>query len=86
MHGPPGVGKTLTAEAIAEHTHKPLYPINVGELTNDDDIVSKLETHFTSASQWDAVLLLDEADVLLEQRSFEDIKRNGIVSGTAISQ
>jgi hypothetical protein len=33
------------------------------------------------ASRWDAVLLLDEADVVLEKRSYEDIRRNGIVSG-----
>ena len=32
------------------------------------------------ASRWDAVLLLDEADVVLEKRSYEDIRRNGIVS------
>ena len=25
--GPPGVGKTLTAEAISEHFHRPLYSV-----------------------------------------------------------
>lgn len=25
--GPPGVGKTLTAEAISEHRHRPLYRV-----------------------------------------------------------
>ncbi|KAH8883295.1 P-loop containing nucleoside triphosphate hydrolase protein [Thozetella sp. PMI_491] len=80
LHGAPGVGKTLTAETIAEYTKKPLYPINIGELTSEDDIVEKLQMHFNRASHWDAVLLLDEADVLLEKRSFEDLHRNGIVS------
>jgi AAA+ superfamily predicted ATPase len=75
------VGKTLTAEVIAEYTKKPLYPINIGELTSDASIVSKLQWHFSTASRWDAVLLLDEADVLLEKRSYEDFRRNGIVSG-----
>ena len=81
LHGPPGVGKTLTAETVAEYTQKPLYPINIGELTSEESIVEKLQKHFSRASRWDAVLLLDEADVLLEKRSYEDIHRNGIVSG-----
>jgi AAA+ superfamily predicted ATPase len=44
-------------------------------------VVDRLQEIFTTASRWDAVLLLDEADVLLEKRSYEDLKRNGIVSG-----
>ena len=32
LHGPPGVGKTLTAEAIAEVLHRPLYYVTMGEL------------------------------------------------------
>jgi AAA+ superfamily predicted ATPase len=80
------VGKTLTAEAIAEYTHKPLYPINLGEVTSDVRVVSNLETHFSRASQWGALLLLDEADVLLEKRSFEDMSRNAVVSGNVEPQ
>ncbi len=75
------MGKTLTAEVIAEYTKKPLYTINIGELISEINIVSKLQWHFSTASRWDAVLLIDEADVLLEKRSYEDFKRNGIVSG-----
>ncbi|PVH97971.1 P-loop containing nucleoside triphosphate hydrolase protein [Periconia macrospinosa] len=80
LHGPPGVGKTLTAESVAEYTHKPLYSINIGELTAEDKVATRLQNVFVSAARWDAVLLLDEADVILEKRSFEDFKRNGIVS------
>jgi hypothetical protein len=31
LYGPPGVGKTLTAESVAELLHRPLYSITVGE-------------------------------------------------------
>jgi hypothetical protein len=98
LHGPPGVGKTLTAgndlsllsrafltwrlvESIAEYTRKPLYPINLGELiSGSNDIATQLDKNFARATAWNAVLLLDEADVLLE-RALEDIRRNAIVSG-----
>ncbi|KAF2100848.1 P-loop containing nucleoside triphosphate hydrolase protein, partial [Rhizodiscina lignyota] len=80
LHGPPGVGKTLTAETMAEHAQKPLLPINVGELTAETNMIFRLRKIFETASRWDAVLLLDEADVLLEKRSYEDLRRNGVVS------
>src|SRR5437879_11619905 len=32
LHGPPRVGKTLTVEAIAEQTRRPLYALSDGEL------------------------------------------------------
>lgn len=75
----------MTAETIAEHTKKPLYPINISALTDnvrrDRGIVDALQQSFSRASRWDAVLLLDEADVLLEERSYENLYRNGVVSG-----
>ncbi|KAG9240325.1 hypothetical protein BJ878DRAFT_389737, partial [Calycina marina] len=70
LHGPPGVGKTLTAEAVSEHLRQPLYSISAGELNVE---AGKLEVQlskiFRIASHWNAILLLDEADVFLEQRS-----------------
>ncbi|KAK4224660.1 putative atpase aaa+ type core [Podospora fimiseda] len=80
LFGTPGVGKTLTAETVAEYTKKPLYPINIGELSSQNDLVERLSMHFNRASRWDAVLLLDEADVLLEKRSYENLQRNAVVS------
>ena len=34
-----------------------------------------------TSTAWNAILLLDEADVFLEQRSSHDLERNGLISG-----
>ncbi len=81
LHGPPGVGKTLTCEAVAELLHKPLYSLTVGELgTNVNDLEKQLNKVLVIANSWEAVILLDEADIFMESRSKNDIKRNGMVS------
>ncbi|KAI4673644.1 uncharacterized protein J4E88_008700 [Alternaria novae-zelandiae] len=81
LHGAPGVGKTCTAECIADLMEKPLYPITCGDLgSSADDVEKNLKKHFTLASRWDCVMLLDEADVFLAKRMLEDLQRNSIVS------
>jgi hypothetical protein len=40
-----------------------------------------LQRLFRLAQAWGCVLLLDEADVFLAERTLQDMKRNGIVSG-----
>ena len=45
------------------------------------EVQSKLEPHFQLAQAWDCVLLLDEADIFLAQRSNSDLERNALVSG-----
>ena len=81
LTGPPGVGKTLTAEAVAEVTKRPLYMISSGELGADPEGVhEKLKAVLEIAELWGAVLLLDEADVFLVQRSDTDLSRNAITS------
>jgi DNA polymerase III delta prime subunit len=80
LHGSPGVGKTLTAEAIAELLHRPLYSVSVGELgTSTDVLEERLREILEVASTWNAVVLLDEADIFLEKRTEHDIKRNAMV-------
>lgn len=81
LTGPPGVGKTLTAEAVAEVTRRPLYMISSGELGAEPEAVhDKLKAVLEIAELWDAVLLLDEADVFLAERNDTDLSRNAITS------
>ncbi|KAJ7629415.1 P-loop containing nucleoside triphosphate hydrolase protein [Mycena polygramma] len=71
LHGPPGTGKTLTAEAVAEHLKRPLYIVGSSELSTKPSVLEeKLKAILSLATAWDAVLLIDEAD----------IERNSLVS------
>lgn len=81
LHGPPGVGKTLTAETVAEYSKRPLYMVSSGDLgTNASTLDENLSLILDMASTWKAVLLIDEADVFLERRSLHDMERNSLVS------
>lgn len=79
--GPPGVGKTLTSESVAEEMKVPLYMMSAGDLGFDPrNVEQKLQDILEMCSRWNAVLLLDEADVFLEQRSLHELERNKLVS------
>lgn len=81
LSGHPGCGKTLTAEAISEETRKPLYSVSAGELgTDPSNVDTRLTEILELANRWDAILLLDEADVFLQRRNDTDVVRNALVS------
>ncbi|KAF3765641.1 P-loop containing nucleoside triphosphate hydrolase protein [Cryphonectria parasitica EP155] len=81
LHGAPGVGKTTTAEGIAETFQKPLFQITCGDLgTTAAEVQVELEKNFTLASRWDCILLLDEAEVFLASRERKDLQRNALVA------
>ncbi|KAF1991107.1 P-loop containing nucleoside triphosphate hydrolase protein [Aulographum hederae CBS 113979] len=81
LEGPPGVGKTLTVESVAEEMRVPLYTIAAGELgTESWEVQNQLRQAFDIAAAWKAVILLDEADIFLEKRTLNDIRRNQLVS------
>ncbi|EQB44440.1 hypothetical protein CGLO_16817 [Colletotrichum gloeosporioides Cg-14] len=81
LHGSPGTGKTLTAESVAEIAEKPLYRVTCGDIgTQAQDVETYLATVLYLGKLWDCVLLLDEADVFLEERTFADLQRNSLVS------
>lgn len=81
LHGVPGVGKTSTAETIAETTGRPLLPVTCGDIGENASAVEKnLEQIFTNSHRWGCVLLLDEAEVFLTKRNLQDLTRNAMVS------
>ena len=81
LHGPPGVGKTLTAETIALATSRPLLTVSVAEIgVEAHEAERKLTDVFVDAARWEAVLLMDEADVFVEERIKGDLGRNALVS------
>ncbi|KAI9647718.1 hypothetical protein NHQ30_004104 [Ciborinia camelliae] len=81
LSGGPGIGKTLTAESIAEAMRVPLYMLSAGDLgTESADVSSKLTLILEMVTSWNAVLLLDECDVFLESRTSDSLERNKIVS------
>jgi hypothetical protein len=80
LHGEPGQGKTLTAESVAELLHRPLYSVSIGELGTDPTYLeTKLRSILDVVTVWNAVLLLDEADIFLEARDGDNILRNAMV-------
>lgn len=79
--GRPGCGKTLTAEAVSERARQPLYVVSAGELdTTPRGTDRALRRILRLGTRWNAVVLLDEADVYLQERDKTDVDRNALVS------
>ena len=58
-----------------------MYIVSAGDLgTNPPDLDKALTTIFDLASLWNAVVLIDEADVFLEERSHADVQQNAMVA------
>ncbi len=55
--------------------------MSAGDLgLSSSEVESSLSNVLEMATKWNAILLLDEADVFLEQRSSHDLERNKLVS------
>ncbi|KAK2776168.1 P-loop containing nucleoside triphosphate hydrolase (ATPase) [Colletotrichum kahawae] len=82
LHGKPGVGKTCTAECIAEFTRRPLMILTTSDIGTEPAVIEdNLTRNFKKAMKWGAVLLIDEADVFMERRTTSDLTRNSLVAG-----
>lgn len=81
LSGNPGVDKTLTAEVIAEVTQRPLYMLSAGEMgTKVEDVERQLDIVLEVTRQWGCVLLVDKADIFLQERDGLELERNVMVS------
>ncbi|KAJ7932166.1 P-loop containing nucleoside triphosphate hydrolase protein [Mycena leptocephala] len=71
LFGPPGVGKTFSAEATGDYVKRSLYVIRGGDLGT---------AALDLATAWEAIVLIDEADVFLKRRSLNDSDRNAMIA------
>jgi len=69
--GPPGTGKTMSAEIIARELNQDLYKIDLSTIVSKyiGETEKNLERIFTEAQASNAILFFDEADALFGKRS-----------------
>ena len=73
--------KLKPLECVAEREKRPLYTISCGDLGTDPERLEvKLKEVFEYAVLWKAILLLDEADIFLQERNVNDLNRNALVT------
>ncbi|KAL7908160.1 hypothetical protein GGI35DRAFT_469920 [Trichoderma velutinum] len=77
LNGGPGTGKTFTVENIAELAEKRFFSVKCSKV---DITAGYLQTMFYLARLRGCLLIFEDAEALLEQRSPDDITRNGLVS------
>jgi hypothetical protein len=69
--GPPGTGKTMAAEILAERLHLPLYRIDLSQVVNKyiGETEKNLKRVFDVCDITDVILFFDEADSLFGKRT-----------------
>ncbi|KAH8751644.1 hypothetical protein F5883DRAFT_577668 [Diaporthe sp. PMI_573] len=69
FYGGPGVGKTLTANVLAEQHKAPMFLFSPAQHENNAESLELfVDIIFQLCSRWKAVLLMDEGDVYLSKR------------------
>lgn len=72
----------MQTECIAHHTERPLLILTCSDIGVDaKTIESELIRWFKLAEHWGALILIDEADIYMEERRSQDIERNHLVAG-----
>ncbi|KAG0703848.1 hypothetical protein DFH29DRAFT_914338, partial [Suillus ampliporus] len=85
LHGPSGTGKTATVEAIAEHFRRPLYSLAVSSLPLDTTLlVDTLTSRLDAARTWNAIVLIEAGDILMQTQRLEPIMEEQIRISTVL--
>lgn len=71
MSGPPGTGKTMTAQALSSRLGLELYKVDLSQIVDKyiGETEKRLRQVFDQAEQSNLILFFDEADALLGKRS-----------------
>ncbi len=73
---------TGASECIAEHTERPLLSLTCADIgVRPEQIEANLVKWFKLAQDWGAIVLIDEADIYMEERQTQDLERNHLVAG-----
>ncbi|KKZ66021.1 hypothetical protein EMCG_08220 [[Emmonsia] crescens] len=74
LYGDPGLGKTFTVEALAEHLERPLYRVPASELIDHSSSIFKVASHFR------AIVLVDQAEVILQGRLVGEARNHSVTA------
>ncbi len=74
LYGKSGCGKTMTARAIANHLHKKIKTIHLGNIISSKlgETSRNIATTFKMAENQEAVLFFDEFDSLGKERNYDN--------------
>ena len=73
----------MGVECFAAYTKRPLVSLAISDIGTDPSVAEEnLNSYFKRAKLWNAILLIDEADIYMEWREVQDLTRNSLVSGT----
>jgi hypothetical protein len=71
---------------VADLIKRPLLPLTCGDMgVTASEVEKKFNLFFELGERWGAVVLMDEADIYLEQRTSENLERNSLVSGKCLN-
>lgn len=71
LSGPPGVGKTLLSQAIANESNVPFYQLNTTDSINDATTIKRIKAIFKEAKEHSpSIIFIDEIDDLISTDDF----------------
>lgn len=72
----------MNTECIADYTKRPLLSLTCSDIGVEPTKVERsLIYWFDMAQAWGAIVLIDEADIFMEERQPQDLARNHLVAG-----
>ncbi|KAH0527265.1 hypothetical protein TsFJ059_002286 [Trichoderma semiorbis] len=77
LHGGPGTGKPFTTESIAELAQGQILQV---KCSKPDITAEYLKSMFHDGGRWRALLMFEDAEALLEQRSLDGVPCNTLAS------